>query len=84
MRAATAAYMLFSAPATAPIAMIPPTTIARMRMTLVMPPPWLAKYAWVVCACTFRRGSLARAALNAPNALALVSCTVTDCTLLPR
>ena len=83
-RAAIAANMVLSAPKIAPIAMITPTVMPTTRITLVSASDCLLKYSRVVLTSTFRRGSLANAALNAANACAEVRRTVTDCALLPR
>ena len=83
-REATEANMVLSAPNTAPIAMIEPTTMPMMRSCLAMPSDCRWKYSRVVVASTFSRGSAARVALNASKSRVPVSRATTLARLLPR
>ena len=83
-REATVANMVLSAPNTAPMAMIEPTTMPMIRSTFDTPADWPWKYASVVCASTCRRGSASRVALNALNAEGDVRRAKTEARLDPR
>ena len=82
VRVATAAYMLLSAPNTAPMPMMRPMALPSAVIRRVRLADCSVKYSRVVLTSTLRRGSVVSAALKASKAPASVSLTVTEVALL--